>query len=75
LIRTGRPGESAVMAGEKLAREYQSRPEDLVTTGRGELKSISPAVDLTAWCQIMAWIEVGRRIAALSERSPAGRIT
>ena len=75
LIRTGRPGESAVMAGEKLAREYQSRLQDLATAGRGELKSISPAVDFTAWCQIMAGIEVGRRIAALSERTPVGRIT
>jgi len=75
LIRSGRPGESAVMAGEKLAREYQNRLQDLATAGRGELKSISPAVDLTAWCQIMAGIELGRRIAALSERLPAGRIT
>lgn len=75
LIRSGRPGESAMMAGEKLAREYQSRLQDLATAGRGELKSISPAVDVTAWCQIMAGIELGRRIAAVSERSPAGRIT
>jgi DNA repair protein RadC len=75
LIRSGRPGESAVMAGEKLAREYQSRLQDLPAAGRGELKSISPAVDLTAWCQIMSGIELGRRIAALSERSAAGRIT
>jgi DNA repair protein RadC len=30
LIRSGRPGESAVMAGEKLAREYQ-----VVTRTRG----------------------------------------
>jgi DNA repair protein RadC len=75
LIRSGRPGESAVIAGEKLAREYQSRLQDLATAGRGELKSISPAVDLTAWCQIMAGIELGRRIAAVSERSSAGRIT
>jgi DNA repair protein RadC len=75
LIRSGRPGESAVMAGEKLAREYENRLQDLPTAGRGELKAISPAVDVTAWCQIMAGIELGRRIAALSERSPAGRIT
>jgi len=75
LIRSGRPGESAVMAGEKLAREYQGRLPDLATAGRAELKSISPVVDYTAWCQIMAGIELGRRIAAVSERAPAGRIT
>ncbi|MEX2139707.1 MAG: DNA repair protein RadC [Pirellulales bacterium] len=75
LIRSGRPGESAVMSGEKLAREYQSRLQDLPSAGRGELKSISPAVDVTAWCQIMAGIELGRRIAALSERSAMCRIT
>jgi DNA repair protein RadC len=75
LIRSGRPGESAVMAGEKVARAYQSRLQDLATAGRGELKSISRAVDFTAWCQIMAGIELGRRVAAVSKRSTAGRIT
>jgi DNA repair protein RadC len=75
LIRSGRPGESAVMAGEKLAREYQHRLQELPSAGRGELKSISPAVDVTAWCQIMAGIELGRRIAALADRSAVARIT
>ncbi len=75
LIRSGRPGESAVMAGEKLAREYQHRLQELPAAGRGELKSITPAVETTAWCQIMAGIELGRRIAALSNRSAATRIT
>lgn len=75
LIRSGRPGESAVMAGEKLAREYQHRLQDLPAAGRGELKSITPAVQTTAWCQIMAGIELGRRIAALSDRSGVVRIT
>jgi DNA repair protein RadC len=75
LIRSGRPGEFAVMAGEKLARQFQSRLQELPAAGRGELKAISPAVDVTAWCQIMAGIELGRRIAALAERSAAVRIT
>ena len=74
LIRSGRPGESAVMAGEKLAREFQTRLRDLPAAGRGELKSISLAVDVTAWCQIMAGVELGRRIAVLSERSATTRI-
>jgi DNA repair protein RadC len=75
LIRSGRPGESAVMAGEKLARAYQNRLQDLPAAGRRELKSITPAVEKTAWCQIMAGIELGRRIAALSDRSAVARIT
>jgi len=75
LIRSGRPGESAVMAGEKLAREFQQRLQDLPAAGRGELKSLSPAVDVTAWCQIMAGIELGRRIAALSDKATVTRVT
>ena len=64
LIRSGRPGESAVMAGEKLSKEFDGRLEQLATAGRGELKSISPAIEKTAYCQILAGIELGRRIAA-----------
>ena len=41
LIRSGRPGESAVMAGQKIARQFQNRMQDLPSAGRGELKSIS----------------------------------
>jgi DNA repair protein RadC len=66
LIRTGRPGESAVEAGEKLARQFQQSLERLPAAGRLELKAISPAVDVTAYCQIMAGIELGRRIAELA---------
>lgn len=75
LIRSGRPGESAVAAGEKVAREFQHRLQDLPGAGRGELKAISPAVEKTAWCQIMAGIELGRRIAAQSDRASEARIT
>lgn len=68
LIRSGRPGESAVMAGEKLAKAFHKRHlKDLPSAGRGELKSISVAIEKTAYCQIMAGIELGRRIAAASE--------
>lgn len=62
LIRSGRPGESAVIAGQKLAREFDSRLGQLPNAGRVELKSISIAVDKAAYCQIMAGIELGRRI-------------
>lgn len=62
LIRSGRPGESAVLAGKKIARQYEHRLQSLANAGRGELKSISHAVADAAYCQIMAGIELGRRI-------------
>lgn len=67
LIRSGRPGESAVMAGAKLAKQFDGRLNDLPHAGRGELKAISEAVEKTAWCQIMAGVELGRRVAAVSD--------
>lgn len=67
LIRSGRPGESAVMAGEKIAKAFDGRLEDLPGAGRAELKEISRAVEKTAYCQIKAGIELGRRVAALAD--------
>lgn len=66
LIRSGRPGESAVAAGEKIAKKFQHRLAELPAAGRGELKSVSHAVEVTAYCQIMAGIELGRRVAEVS---------
>lgn len=74
LIRSGRPGESAVAAGAKLAKAFDCKLEALPAAGRGELKSISPAIEKTAYCQIMAGIELGRRIAALSEPNTTTKI-
>ncbi len=74
LIRSGRPGESAVVAGEKLAKEFDGKLEHLASAGRGELKSVSPAIEKTAYCQIMAGIELGRRVAALSGQSTNTKI-
>lgn len=67
LIRSGRPGESAVDAGSKLSNVFQTRLADLPSAGRGELKEISKAVEKTAYCQIMAGIELGRRVAEQSQ--------
>ena len=65
LIRSGRPGESAVTAGEKLHKEFHDRLKDLPDAGRAELKAISVAIEKTAYCQIMAGIELGRRVASV----------
>ena len=75
LIRSGRPGESAVMGGQKVARKFQNCLEDLPNAGRAELKLVSCAVEKTAYCQIMAGIELGRRVAALSDKPVTRRIT
>jgi DNA repair protein RadC len=63
LIRSGRPGESALQAGEKIAARYAEHLDRLPDAGRGDLKAISAVVADTAYCQIMAGIELGRRIA------------
>jgi DNA repair protein RadC len=73
LIRSGRQGESALQAGEKLANRYAESIEQLPDAGLAELKAISPVVAKTAYCQIMAGIELGRRIAerAVAVKRPA----
>ena len=69
LIRSGRKGESALQAGEKIAARYKDQLHRLVEAGRGELKDVAAAVGETAYCQIMAGIELGRRVArAFQER-------
>jgi DNA repair protein RadC len=63
LVRSGRAGESALQAGEKIAARYAEELDRLSDAGRGELRKISSAVADTAYCQIMAGIELGRRVA------------
>jgi DNA repair protein RadC len=76
LIRSGRPGESAPHAGEKLAAHFADQLDRLAEAGRGELKDIAAAIGKVAYCQIMAGIELGRRVAQAQEqrRRPASRI-
>ncbi len=67
LIRSGRAGESALQAAERVAAAYARSLERLPAAGPGELKEISAAIGPTAFCQIMAGIELGRRVAALTD--------
>jgi len=69
LVRSGRPGESALQAGEKVAARFAGRLAALPGAGRGELKAISPAVADTAYCQIMAGVELGRRVERATQES------
>ncbi len=64
LIRSGRKGESAVQAGQKVAQMVQNHLQDLPELSPSEIKKISSAVSIVAYCQIMAGIELGRRVEA-----------
>ena len=64
LIRSGVPGESTIQAGEKLAAHFGNDLEKLSLQGRGELKRVSRAIGETAFCQIMAGLELGKRLAS-----------
>jgi DNA repair protein RadC len=62
LIRSGLQGESAVQAGEKLASVFGNDLQKISSQGMGELKQISRAIGKTAYCQIMAALELGKRM-------------
>jgi DNA repair protein RadC len=64
LIRSGLRGESAIQAGEKLATLFGSTLEKLSLQARGELKQVSKAIGETAYCQIIAGLELGKRLAS-----------
>ena len=64
LVRAGQQGESAMQAGEKLAARFGNDLPALSLKARGELKQISKAVGETAYCQIMAALELGKRMVA-----------
>jgi DNA repair protein RadC len=77
LIRSGMQGESALQAGEKLAGIYGDDLERLSLQAKGELKQVSKALGMTAYCQIMAGLELGKRLAdqRLAESKPDQKIT
>jgi DNA repair protein RadC len=68
LIRVGVTGESAVQAGRRIAQRFsESQLATLCEAGLPELRKISPAIRKDSYCQIMAGIELGRRIASLRD--------
>ena len=68
LIRSGRRGESALQGAEKLAALFGNDLPKLSLQGRGELKQISKAIGDTAYCQIMAALELGKRLVGQPEK-------
>lgn len=69
LVRAGVQGESAMQVGEKLAARFGNDLHALSVKARGELKQISKAIGETAYCQIMAALELGKRMAGQVESS------
>ena len=76
LVRAGQQGESAMQVGEKLAARFGNDLPALSLKARGELKQISKAVGETAYCQIMAALELGKRMTAQQRgKEKAERVT
>jgi DNA repair protein RadC len=75
LIRSGRKGESAVQAGQRVAAHFQDSLDRLPHFSGVELKKISKAVSEVAFCQIMAGVELGRRVhEAVLSKTPSTKI-
>ncbi|WP_197138192.1 MULTISPECIES: RadC family protein [Crateriforma] len=64
LIRVGVRNESATTGGRKVANRFADDLMALRTSSHEDLRQISPAVTKPSYCQIMAGIELGRRVAA-----------
>ena len=77
LIRSGLHGESAMQAAEKLSALFGDNLQNLSQKARGELKQVSKAIGETAYCQIMAALELGKRLATQKkdDLEPAHKIT
>lgn len=77
LIRVGVRNESAMTGGRRIANRFAQRLEKLRETSLAELREVSPAATRSSYCQIMAGIELGRRVATaeLARQPELARIT
>src|SRR5437868_4170293 len=57
LIRSGRTGESALQAGERISARFRDRLHSLSDAGRGDLRDIEASVSIVAFCQTLTGIE------------------
>lgn len=70
LIRVGVRNESALTGGRRVANRFSPGLERLRGASLEELREISPAVTRASYCQIMAGIELGRRVARAETDRP-----
>jgi DNA repair protein RadC len=63
LIRISRSSETVLDGAERIANRFNDRIEGLLDCSPAELRQISPVATSTGYAQIMAGIELGRRIA------------
>ena len=70
LIRVGVPKESAIVGAQKIANRFEDAIDRLPKCSAAELKQISPAATPASYSQIMAGIELGRRIAQFEAGQP-----
>jgi DNA repair protein RadC len=73
LIRVGVRNESAIVAAQKLATRFASNLAELPKLSPEDLKDVSRAITKASYSQIMAGIELGRRIAKIEAQQ--GRAT
>ncbi len=65
LIRVGVPNESALVAAQKLTTRFAESLAELPKCSPEDLKQISRAITKASFAQIMAGIELGRRVARI----------
>jgi DNA repair protein RadC len=72
LIRVGIMGESAVQAGRVIGNRFSAEKiASLPEMSLAELRKISKTIRKDSYAQIMAGIELGRRIAKLRDEPPS----
>jgi len=75
LIRAGVKGESAIQGGQLLSNQFTAQLDRLIDLSHSEMKKISKAVSITAYCQIMAGVELGRRVEnVVKDKRPKEKI-
>lgn len=71
LIRVGVPKESAIAGAQKISNQFSDRLGELPKCSARELKEVSPAATKASYAQIMAGIELGRRVAQVESDQAA----
>ena len=77
LIRVGVRNESAIHGGQKLANHFAEHLDELRHATQKELKDITASATKSSYAQIMAGIELGRRISdsEMNRDPPTTKIT